>query len=580
MTTGAWIAACLLATPPTAPGVPEGFDVLNSTHFDIPIKIVQERKADIRALELYVSTDQGKKWDQIRSATPEQASFKYDAPGDGLYWFNVVVIDRDNRREPPNLRDAPAGLKVLVDTLKPDVRLKAERENDAVVARWEVREENPDLTKFRLEWKPDDKSDNWTAVSTSPALVGQATIRSPEAIVVRLSMTDLGKNVQEQEVKAPAAPGIVPVSATVTTAAPLADPPGLPGLPKEPVDKPTAAALGGGSIRAVSTPTLPPVKPLPLGGPEEIPAPGPLPLPLPPPLPPPVTAPSIAERKTDSVGPANVVAVSPTPAVPTPMPAPAPAPVPAPAPTPALPTLPPASAAPTAPVAPPAEHAEIQPINNRRVTFEYEVSKFGPSGVGSVDLYVTRDDGMTWNKVEGEHQPAPAPGAESGPGVMRRVLSVMLPEVDGVYGFYLVVKSGAGLSKPAPRSGVGPQMRVKFDTKLPEAILFLPKQDRTAPDALVITWKATDENLTAMPVSIQWAERPTGPWEPIGSPQMANTGTFSWKVPANAPPKVFMRLTVRDTAGNVAIAETPEAISIDLSTPEVVIRGLVGTRTP
>src|SRR5262245_29816442 len=123
MSTGAWIAACLMAAGGASPGVPEGLDVLKDTHFDIPIKIVPERKGDIRALELYVSTDKEHKWDQIRSAGPDQRSFAFTAPGDGLYWFNVVVIDRNNRREPPNLRDAPVGLKVLVDTLKPDVRL-------------------------------------------------------------------------------------------------------------------------------------------------------------------------------------------------------------------------------------------------------------------------------------------------------------------------------------------------------------------------------------------------------------------------------------------------------------------------
>src|SRR5206468_12383227 len=82
----------------------------------------------------------------------------------------------------------------------------------------------------------------------------------------------------------------------------------------------------------------------------------------------------------------------------------------------------------------------LQVINNRRVTMEYEVAKLGPSGVGSVDLYVSRDNGLKWDRVEGEHGVAPTPpGAKPGE-VMRRTISVDMTS-DGVYGFYLVVKS-------------------------------------------------------------------------------------------------------------------------------------------
>src|SRR5205823_11509205 len=125
-------------------------------------------------------------------------------------------------------------------------------------------------------------------------------------------------------------------------------------------------------------------------------------------------------------------------------------------------------------VVPPAasdREAGVQVINTRRVTMEYEVAKLGPSGVGSVDLYVTRDNGLTWNQVQGEHGgPAPAPAARPGE-VVRRTLSVDL-SADGVYGFFLVVKSGAGLGKQPPKSGDAPQMRVEVDTTLPEAYLF------------------------------------------------------------------------------------------------------------
>jgi hypothetical protein len=50
---------------------------------------------------------------------------------------------------------------------------------------------------------------------------------------------------------------------------------------------------------------------------------------------------------------------------------------------------------------------------------------------------------------------------------------------------------------------------------------------------------------------------------------LPNTGRYTWQVPANTPPKVYLKLTVRDTAGNAAVAKTDDAILIDLTVPEV-----------
>jgi len=206
---------------------------------------------------------------------------------------------------------------------------------------------------------------------------------------------------------------------------------------------------------------------------------------------------------------------------------------------------------------------EVPVVNNRRVSMEYEV-KVGPSGVGGVELYVTRDDGLSWKLTPGEH----AAVGELTAGVVKRIVSVDLPE-DGSYGFYLVVRSGAGMSQPAPRGGVdAPQMRIKLDTKPPTALLYKPEQDPGQKDALMLKWKASDENLTATPITIQWAERPSGPWNSIGPEQMPNTGSYSWTVPEKGIPfQVYLRLTVRDTAGNMNVAETDQPQLIDLVRP-------------
>src|SRR5262249_31340120 len=155
-------------------------------------------------LELYVSTDQGKTWSLVAKATPDKDRFPFFAPSDGQYWFSVVIIDQQGRSEPKNLISAPVGQKILVDTLKPDVRLTfIERQGDEVVVRWEVREENPDLTSFRLEYRTDAAPDQWIPVTVNPTSTGQAHIRAGNqlATTVRLTLKDLAGNGGQAEAR-------------------------------------------------------------------------------------------------------------------------------------------------------------------------------------------------------------------------------------------------------------------------------------------------------------------------------------------------------------------------------------------
>jgi hypothetical protein len=47
-------------------------------------------------------------------------------------------------------------------------------------------------------------------------------------------------------------------------------------------------------------------------------------------------------------------------------------------------------------------------------------------------------------------------------------------------------------------------------------------------------------------------------------------------VPANVPPAVFLKLTVKDQAGNIAVAQTQDALLVDLNIPEFQVIGLQG----
>src|SRR5581483_7987040 len=96
-------------------------------------------------------------------------------------------------------------------------------------------------------------------------------------------------------------------------------------------------------------------------------------------------------------------------------------------------------------------------------------------------------------------------------------------EQEGVYGFVLVAKNRLGLGKAPPRDGDVPEMRVELDTTPPVARLFAPQPDPSRPDALLLTWEARDKNPGDKPINLEWAEKPEGPWQPIGL-DLANTG--------------------------------------------------------
>ena len=151
MTPGSMTLACLLLAANAAE--PPDTSYMNSTRFSIPISIKPERCAEIAALELWMSHDHGQSWQQHARSTPDKDYFHVTMlDGDGPYWFTVVVAFADGRRDPVDLKNAPVGQRVYVDTTRPEVKLTAERQGDEVVVAWEVREDNLDPRSLKIEW--------------------------------------------------------------------------------------------------------------------------------------------------------------------------------------------------------------------------------------------------------------------------------------------------------------------------------------------------------------------------------------------------------------------------------------------
>lgn len=540
------------------------YGVFNMRKLEIPITISQPEKVkEISELLLFVSSDNGKTWQQADFATPRRESFEFVAERDGVYLFNVVTKYRNGTQDPPSLTAAPAKLQLLIDATRPVVTIKSlERSGEDALILWEAQEQHPDVQSLRLQYQP--KGGQWIDIPIPPALSGSHRFKVSDsgAVLVRLSMKDAAGNVGSDE-KHLAAAANEPFRASVepngsaTTQAPAWPPtqthstvsppasqatlplhsPAAPSqtqaLPMPPV---TNQPAGQASLtQTVATHTLPNPPPLGHAAINHAPLPGrelshPLPL------------------------------ATPTPASATPTSVPPPPPLPTHTATHAGigANQPVAVSSPVGPLPP------IQVVNTPRIALGYEVSKVGQSGLRSVDLWMTRDDGRTWERF------ATDPDKQS-------PIEADLPG-EGVYGFRLVLESGVGLSRGAPLPNTPPEIRVELDRTPPTIVMEKPQPEPGRTDTWRITWRAEDRNLASRPISLEYATQEDGPWLALTpeATHLPNSGYFAWMIPANfRPHHIYLRITARDTAGNVGEARWREPLLVDLSRPEGSITGLL-----
>ncbi|HYT92110.1 MAG TPA: hypothetical protein VEL76_25570 [Gemmataceae bacterium] len=408
--------------------------------FRIPFN--PENAQRIRQLQLFVSTDQGHKWEPFAVAPPEQRAFYFVSQADGMYWFAVQTIDIEGRAYPPSMEGAQPSLKVVVDTLPPIVNLRAlpPRGGEVGVA-WEIRDDYLDLNlpdAIQLEYRPVGGT-VWTPIVRRGE--GSQLFFSPETnstLEVRLRARDRAGNVGEATTNvSPAAQGGLPTA----------------GQGVAPDNK------AGGQIQG-------PVDP---------------------------------ERRL---------------------------------------------------------------INSKTVSLSFEIKDKGPSGISALELWYTQD-GRSWNKY-----PLPKPADEQG---FTSPLSFAVAG-EGVYGFTLVARSGVGLGERAPQIGDRPQVWVEVDLTKPE-VQVGPVVVGQGPEKgkLSIAWKASDKNLAQAPISLSYAQQAAGPWTPITTERIANTGRYIWSMPPGVPYQFLVRVEAVDQAGNAGEAVTTEMVKVDLLQPKARI---------
>ncbi|MCL4190619.1 MAG: hypothetical protein KJZ87_02650 [Thermoguttaceae bacterium] len=320
--------------------------VTRQTFFAIPFQVTAGSQPGTEAAEvqLYVSADQGRTWQFYDRVPPERGQFLFRTARDGEYWFVIRTMDRSGQTHAD--RTAGPGLRVVVDTSAPDLKLEAARGNAGqIAATWTLTETDPDPETLQIQYRVDGGLWQPLAVNrealrrSGPSWTDSVTWwpqNGSRRIEIRAEVADKAGNrdVTHAQIDLAAAPTPAQTPPDLVASAAdnpfyLAQNPGPPGPPTSPSSMPPPAnptALPQGAAPVVA-PTSPPVQ-------------------------------------SQYVVPA---------AKPTP------------------------SASPS-----PAEVAAAQPptrsVNSRLFEMEYRIESAGSSAVPSVELWGTRDGGATWSR--------------------------------------------------------------------------------------------------------------------------------------------------------------------------------------
>jgi len=485
--------------------------------FAIPFKV--NAPADDGAavqVQLHVSVDQGETWQLAQEVDPALGAFTFRAQGDGEYRFSIRTVDAQGREFP----DEPhrAELIVVVDTAVPRLEISGSAgQAGELQLSWQAADPHlkPETLKFEYQTESDDR---WRMLAIEKADPSQPrTTRSGQA--AWWPGNHRGAIKLRAEIFDLA--GNRSVSQTQLTIGPQADPVARRGDGSTPERPASPAAASRGMDRRKPNATVPHPWPAdqiarrPLGGNSS-------------------RNPQSSDRSAQGSGfqlrasdaadrfqttganlRDNKLNLSDLP-------------------------------------------AGVEPVfvNTPSVELQYEVLASNPDDVRAVELWAARDGGRTWSVVarDDDHR-SPIRWAT---------------REEGLFGLRIVVHSVAGLSSPVPQSGDTPESWVFFDRTPPAAKLLAPE---TSGDVLVIRWRADDTALAKMPIALFYSRAPQGPWKTLAA-DLENRGSYSWQPDRSLPPAVYLKLQVRDRAGNLSTLVSDAPVSLPGRRPQGRIRGI------
>ncbi|MBA2116990.1 hypothetical protein HOV93_41840 [Planctomycetes bacterium FF15] len=517
--------------------------------FGIPYQV--DAPGSTPEVQLMVSNDRGANWVGYHRQSAQQNRFVFQAQSDGEYWFAIRTFDASGRPTENNGYFKPE-LKVAIDTQTPDVSLKAHAlESGEVIAQWSINDPAIDVEQIQLSYQSSLQSpfqsvqvDASNAYQADGVIAGETRffpIATDRVMQIRLDAYDKAGNV-----------GFAQQSVSVPL---VAQKPSWNGVPRPAPGKagPAPDSLAGGNIpvdpfrqRRIEMPEPPkqavpwptdnavprlqnhasnPSTPSSAGPQQSQPLAG-------------IGVPPVPQGMDDRFKPASMKMEPPVASS-------------------SQPERPTVRANSTVGLPP---GVTAQAINHKGFALNYGVDTVGPSGIGQIELWVTRDAGETWE-----------PG---GTDPDRQSPFDVEVQSEGTYGFRIVVEGGNGLTGRRPQPGDLADIWVRVDLSQPIAtITNVVYGEGPHVGHLDISWNATDNDLADRPVSLYYASSADGPWKPIAE-EIANSGQYIWKITPEVPADIFLKATARDRSGNVGEFVLKRAIANDGLVPRAQIRSL------
>jgi hypothetical protein len=532
-----WLLASALATT-TMAAEPL---LTNTTSFRIPFTVDSNGAGDAAGYAVLFGARDDGPMQQMQRVPISAGGFQFSAAADGRWQFAIRMTD------PAGNPDESAGplkpeLEVVVDTAAPTIQLEVVDAGDGRVdVKWRVKEK---FTPGSFNLKYAEGADGrWKSLSVPPSEFGQTTIRSRPgtSVAVSVQLADRAGNtgIVSREIvlaDAPAAPqlrsprnlrlswdGLDGKQLGAAPSSRVGAPVGPSPFPQVPSQTPPkfSQQMAAPPVFGV----VPPVSAAP-----GLPAPntaGPLALSKPQT---PISYPQVAVGESPVVAhPASSWQVTAQQSV---------------VPSPALPNTVPG-------------HPVSQLVADSVFNVAYAIEDVGPSGLSSVEMFLTEDDGQHWFRYGNDTD----------------MQSPMQVDVrgEGTFGFAIRVRNGVGFIDPPPQPGERPEIVVTVDRTAPVVELAMPQVRVNGNAAVSLGWNVRDGQQTA--VRLEWSSSASGPWVPVFDWQ-ADRGHYEWPVSANMPHTMQFRLLARDAAGNIGSAQTSQPVLIDMKRPRARMLGV------
>ena len=505
--------------------------------FAIPFRVnaVAAANAPVE-VHLHASVDQGKQWRLVERVPTSAGKFVFRAPSDGEYWFAMRTMNRNGTFD--SSEPLQAGLRVLVDTTAPQLTLTGTRGSAGEVQlQWQADDRHLKADSLKLEYQT-AADQPWRPLSAAPAEAAR-TAQSGKAtwfptdhrgqILVRAEVQDTAGNRVVSQTQIALTPDAATAAAPLGTADSSAgssiantvqqtvvQPTSTPSAPQGwPADRVAHQPLERQVADANASPTVAPLASPPIAPPTN----------TAPVLPIATNAvsqtPSPRQTTGNSAGGDLIEMTSPQ--------------------TFSLPA-----------------GAKPRMVNSTLFELQYDVVSGGSAGLAKVELWGTEDGGRTWSVYQADDDLRSPVSAEVG--------------FEGLYGFRIVVQAANGGPPKTPVAGDQPEIWIGVDQTRPSARLTgVEAKTGRAGDEIHLRWETSDKYPLAKPAVLACSAAAEGPWTTVAS-DLPGNGSVIWKPDRTVPDNVFVRLEVRDQAGNTTSIVSEHPVALPSRQPQGRIR--------